>query len=51
MLFFEVSNLVVIVDRIGRDRFAKVELEITTPWAVLPDPDSHNVLLLHNRKR
>jgi catechol 2,3-dioxygenase-like lactoylglutathione lyase family enzyme len=42
VLFFEVENLAGVVERLGRDRFVKVE----PGWAVLHDPDGHNVLLL-----
>ncbi len=50
VLFFEVPDLAAMVDRIGHDRFVKVELEAAHPWAVLHDPDGHNVLLLHKRR-
>lgn len=51
VLFFEVSNLAATADGIGRDRFVKLELETPNPWAVLHDPDGHNILLLQNRRR
>lgn len=51
VLFFEVPDLAATVDRIGHARFLKVELEGTRPWAVLPDPDGHNILLLHKRRQ
>jgi len=42
VLFFEVADLAATVAGIGRERFVKVE----TNWAVLHDPEGHNVLLL-----
>jgi catechol 2,3-dioxygenase-like lactoylglutathione lyase family enzyme len=39
VLFFEVRDLATTADRIGRDRFVKLELESPKPWAVLHDPD------------
>ncbi|UVK46716.1 hypothetical protein BPNPMPFG_002419 [Mesorhizobium sp. AR07] len=51
VLFFEVANLPATIDRIGRDLFAKIEIEAARPWAVLHDPDGHNVLLLEKHRR
>jgi predicted enzyme related to lactoylglutathione lyase len=42
VLFFEVADVAEAVARIGRGRFVKVE----TNWAVMHDPEGHNVLLL-----
>ncbi len=42
VLFFEVGDLDRSIAAIGRERFAQVE----ATWAVLHDPEGHNVLLL-----
>ena len=42
VLFFEVPNLQAAIAAIGQDRFVQVESQ----WAVLHDPEGHNVLLL-----
>ena len=47
VLFFEVSDLASAVATIGEHKF--VQLEST--WAVLHDPEGHNVLLLERTER
>jgi predicted enzyme related to lactoylglutathione lyase len=42
VLFFEVPDLRDAITRIGRGRFVRIE----TKWAVLHDPEGHNVMLL-----
>ncbi|HUI83175.1 MAG TPA: VOC family protein [Candidatus Binatia bacterium] len=42
VLFFEVSDVKAAVTALGRERFLQVE----PAWAVLHDPEGHNVLLL-----
>ncbi len=42
VLFFEVGDLSAMIASIGRERFVQVE----PGWAVLHDPEGHNVLLL-----
>jgi predicted enzyme related to lactoylglutathione lyase len=42
VLFFEVADLQASIAAIGRDRLVRVERS----WAVLHDPEGHNVLLL-----
>ena len=42
VLFFESTDLDGVVASIGRERFVKIE----PTWAVLHDPEGHNVLLL-----
>ena len=42
VLFFEVSDLQAAISAIGEQRF--VERQET--WAVLPDPEGHNILLM-----
>ncbi|HUK43073.1 MAG TPA: VOC family protein [Candidatus Bathyarchaeia archaeon] len=46
VLFFEVSDVAAAVESIGRERFLQVEAN----WAVLHDPEGHNVLLLQRAK-
>lgn len=46
VLFFEVSDIAAAVAGIGRERFVRVE----TGWAVLHDPEGHNVLLLQRNQ-
>ena len=46
VLFFEVANIAESVGRIGSERFVKIE----TTWAVLHDPEGHNVLLLERNQ-
>lgn len=45
VLFFEVADLQSAVSSIGRERLVHVEQS----WAVLHDPEGHNVLLLERR--
>ena len=42
VLFFEVSNLQAAISAIGEQRF----VERQAKWAVLHDPEGHNILLL-----
>ena len=44
VLFFETDDLEAAVASIGREKFLKVE----PAWAVLHDPEGHNVLLLQS---
>jgi predicted enzyme related to lactoylglutathione lyase len=44
VLFLEVRDLQAAIASIGRDRFIRVEKQ----WAVLHDPEGHNVLLLQS---
>ncbi len=46
VLFFEVADLAGAIAAIGRERFLQVE----PGWAVLHDPEGHNVLLLQTRQ-
>ncbi len=49
VLFFEVDNLAKAIEKIGDQRFVHQELTRTgsrQPWAVLHDPEGHNILLL-----
>lgn len=42
VLFFEVADLGATINAIGRERF----LHTAADWAVLHDPEGHNVLLI-----
>jgi predicted enzyme related to lactoylglutathione lyase len=42
VLFFEVDDVAATVKTLGRERFLQVE----PTWAVMHDPEGHNVLLL-----
>ena len=44
VLFFEVTDLQAVIDAIGRERF----VQITAGWAVLHDPEGHNLLLIQS---
>jgi hypothetical protein len=46
VLFFEVPNLAVAIAAIGEDQLVQRE----AGWAVLHDPEGHNVLLLQRSK-
>lgn len=46
VLFFEVSNLEAEIQTIGKERLVHAERS----WAVLHDPEGHNVLLLERSK-
>lgn len=53
VLFIEVNDLQAAVERIGRDRIVHLEPSAggaRSPWAVLHDPEGHNVLLLQARQ-
>src|SRR5437660_120770 len=52
VLFFEVSNLSAVIEAIGQDRIIKSEAERSDRpgWAVIHDPEGHNILLLQSRK-
>jgi catechol 2,3-dioxygenase-like lactoylglutathione lyase family enzyme len=45
VVFLEVDNLADSVAAIGAERFARIE----DSWAVLHDPEGHNILLLQKR--
>jgi catechol 2,3-dioxygenase-like lactoylglutathione lyase family enzyme len=53
VVFLEVDDLAAAVKKIGRKRFVHVEPRGERgglPWAVLHDPEGHNVLLLESKK-
>ncbi len=54
VIFLEVADLRASVETIGRNRFIQYEPDGgggRTPWAVLHDPEGHNVLLLEARPK
>jgi predicted enzyme related to lactoylglutathione lyase len=54
VVFFAVENLAAMLESIGEERIVKSEAsggEGRSPWAVLHDPEGHNVLLLESRRR
>lgn len=47
VVFLEVPDLQVMVERIGTERVVHIERGASVrPWAVVHDPEGHNVLLL-----
>src|SRR5262245_20065766 len=46
VLFLEVTNLFRAIERIGADRVIKRGRRGSRAWAVLHDPEEHNILLL-----
>src|SRR6266568_4033384 len=52
VLFFEVSDLPVALEAIGRDKIIQSEPEGTgrPGWVVIHDPEGHNILLLPSQK-
>jgi predicted enzyme related to lactoylglutathione lyase len=46
VLFVEVDNLAQAIERIGADRIVRRGRRASRAWAVLHDPEGHNVLLL-----
>jgi catechol 2,3-dioxygenase-like lactoylglutathione lyase family enzyme len=54
VLFFEVPDLRAVIAKLGRARIVASETAGASgrqPWAVLHDPEGHNILLLERRKR
>jgi len=49
VIFLEVTGLRQAIERIGADRVVKCEAGGERPWAVLHDPEGHNILLLQAR--
>jgi catechol 2,3-dioxygenase-like lactoylglutathione lyase family enzyme len=45
VIFFETDSLDQAIARIGKDRFVRVDQDSVRPWAVLHDPDGHNVVI------
>lgn len=52
VLFLEVADLNAAIEQIGSDKFVHIERgsDQGAGWAVLHDPEEHNVLLLQRRK-
>jgi predicted enzyme related to lactoylglutathione lyase len=53
VLFFKVPDLVAAIAKLGGDRILASETSCANrrqPWAVLHDPEGHNIVLLQSRK-
>ena len=52
VLFFEVPDLSAVMDAIGKDRIVHSEANSSSrpEWAVIHDPEGHNILILQSRK-
>jgi catechol 2,3-dioxygenase-like lactoylglutathione lyase family enzyme len=46
VVFFEVADMRELVSRLGEERFVRTELGASQPWAVMHDPEGHNVVLI-----
>lgn len=46
VVFLEVLDLARVLESIGSERVVRAELHSPRPWAVLHDPEGHNILLL-----
>lgn len=51
VVFIEVSDLGQAIQQIGTDSIVKYEPGASQPWAVIHDPEGHNVLLLQAIQR
>jgi predicted enzyme related to lactoylglutathione lyase len=49
VLFLEVSNLSQALERVGPDRVIRRGARGSSAWAVLHDPEGHNILLIQGR--
>ncbi len=49
VVFFQTPDLQQLVEKVGEARFARIERDVSTPWAVLHDPDGHNILIVEGR--
>jgi catechol 2,3-dioxygenase-like lactoylglutathione lyase family enzyme len=49
VVFLEVADLRGFVNRLGEERFVRIELGASPPWAVMHDPEGHNVVLIEAR--
>ncbi len=50
VVFFDVPDLAATIKRLGRERFVEIEEKGPRKWAVLHDPEGHNVMLLETRR-
>jgi catechol 2,3-dioxygenase-like lactoylglutathione lyase family enzyme len=48
VVFLEVDDLEALVVSVGAERFVKIELSASPPWAVLHDPEGHNVVFIES---
>jgi predicted enzyme related to lactoylglutathione lyase len=51
VLFLEVADLARTLQQVGSTHVVRAELESASPWAVLHDPEGHNVVLLQAAPR
>jgi predicted enzyme related to lactoylglutathione lyase len=54
VVFLEVFDLQSMIEKIGRDQFLQIETKASgqyPPWAVLHDPEGHNVVIVEGRGR
>jgi catechol 2,3-dioxygenase-like lactoylglutathione lyase family enzyme len=46
VVFLEVADLKELVGNVGAERFVRIEPSASPPWAVLHDPEGHNVVII-----
>jgi predicted enzyme related to lactoylglutathione lyase len=46
VVFIELADLRSFIGSVGSERFVRVELGASPPWAVLRDPEGHNVVCI-----
>ncbi len=46
VVFFQTPDLQQLIQRVGEARFVRIERDASAPWAVLHDPDGHNILIV-----
>ena len=51
VVFLEVADLGRFVASVGSERFVRVEFGASPPWAVLHDPEGHNVVCIEATER
>jgi catechol 2,3-dioxygenase-like lactoylglutathione lyase family enzyme len=51
VVFLEVDSVKAVVEAIGPDRVMRFDNNSHSPWAVLHDPEGHNVLLLEAERK
>ena len=51
VLFFEVADVRQAVDEVGPSHVVRYDPDAATAWAVLHDPEGHNILLVQARPR
>jgi hypothetical protein len=51
VVFLQLADLRSFVARVGSERFVRVEFGASPPWAVLHDPEGHNVVCIEATER